>query len=45
MNLILTYTIAVGDRSYQLKTYRVAKDHGGTDNILHESFIKHVKIY
>ena len=45
LDLILTYTIAVGDRSYQLITYRVAKDHGGTDNILHESFIKHVKIY
>ena len=45
LDLILTYTIAVGDRSYQLITYRVAKDHVGTDNILHESFIKHVKIY
>ena len=42
--MILTYTISVADRSYQLITFQAGKNYRSTDETLHNSFIKHVKI-
>lgn len=44
MSVMLTYTMSVADRAYQLITYRVGKNYGSIDETLHQSFIKHVKI-
>ena len=44
MSVMLTYTMSVADRAYQLITFRVGKNYGSIDETLHQSFIKHVKI-
>ena len=44
VSVLLSYTISVADRAYQLLTFRIGKNYGSIDETLHQSFIKHVKI-